>query len=57
MKRTVFTLCSLLVIISLLRIKEYSTNRKYQIGLILMMAGVVISLMKVMVNIPSAFLV
>lgn len=46
-------ICSLLVIIRLFMIKEYSVNKKYKIGLILLIAGMAISLLTNIVEIPS----
>lgn len=40
---SLFKVCTLLVLIAMFRIKEYSVNRRYQIGLILLMVYVVIT--------------
>ena len=49
-----FMLCTLLVIIALLRIKEYSSNKKYMIGLTLLIVSSAISLIDDVVAIPYA---
>ena len=50
---SLFKVCTLLVLIAMFRIKEYSVNRRYQIGLVMLMVYVVITAITKVMSVRS----
>ena len=50
---SLFKVCTLLVLIAMFRIKEYSVNRRYQIGLVMLMVCVVITAITKVMSVRS----